>query len=185
MKKAGILLLSIFVTVSFALAGCANDSSSSQASTSAPSTSPPSGSGSGSNTDTSGYDVEGMLDTLVEAAGLGGTIDVSELDLKASGISVDKIVEWAGAESKTSSENGGFVLVLAVEPGTASDIAAELEAFRDARASDDRYAEFEVARENTSQARIVKDGDCVIYAVSATGSEGYKAIDDAVKGFFK
>lgn len=186
MKKAATLFASLLL-VAMALTACGggDDSSSSQPASSTPASSsaPASGSQSGSGC-ASDVDVQGMLDTLVEAGGLGGTIDVSELDLKASGISVDKIIDWAGAESKTSSENGGIVLVLVTEPGAAADIVTELEAFRDARANDDRYAEFEVARENTSQARIVDEGDCVIYAVSATGAEGYTALDKAISDLF-
>lgn len=181
MKKAGILLASLF-TLLFVLAGCGNKDASSQPGSSSSSSS--SQSETPSTPAASSFDVDGMLDALIDAAGLGGTIEVSELDLKASGISVDKLVDWAGAESKTSSENGGFVLVLVTEPGSASAIASELEAFRDARANDDRYAEFENARENTSQARIVENGDCVVYAVSSTGTDGYTAIDNAVNDFF-
>lgn len=183
MKKISILLCSILVSA-LLLAGCNGaDSSSSAPSSSTPVSSSAPASSSGSTSGTSDYDVNGMLETLVDASSLGGTIDVSELDLKASGISVDKLVDWAGAESKTSAENGGFVLVLVTEPGATADIVSELEAFRDARAGDDRYAEFETARENTAKARIVEDGDCVIYAV-ATSADGFTAVDTAIGEFF-
>lgn len=184
MKKAGIALISILV-LALALAGCSggDDPSSSSSSAPAPSSSAPasSQSGSGGSGDASGsdLDVAGMLGTLVEAAALGGTIEVTELDLKANGISVDKLVDWAGAEAKTSAENGGYVLVLVTQPGAAEDLVKELEALRDARASDDRYAEFEVARENTAKARIVTDGDCVFYAV-ATTADAFTAVDAAI-----
>lgn len=183
MKKALIALTSIFV-LAFALSACSGDDSSS--SSSAPSSSTPPASFQSGSVDASGsseYDVADMLDTLVEAAALGGTIEVSELDLTANGISVDNLVEWAGAEAKTSSENGGYVLVLVTKPGSAADVIEELEALRDARANDDRYAEFEAARENTKQARIMEEGDCVIYAV-ATGADGFTAVDTSIKDLF-
>ncbi|MDL2252871.1 hypothetical protein LJC49_02195 [Ruminococcaceae bacterium OttesenSCG-928-I18] len=129
----------------------------------------------------SGTDLEGMLASLSEAAGLGGTIAVSEVDLSANGLNVDNVVAFAGAESKLSSENGGIVMVFEVQPGTAAEMVSNLEAYRDTRASDDRYAEFETARANTADARIVEKGDIVIYAVSATGQDGgYAALDEAI-----
>ena len=125
--------------------------------------------------------VEEILLTLSEAANLGGTITVSEIDLTANGLDTANVVAFAGAESKLSSENGGIVMVFEMQPGTTADMVAALEAYRDARAADDRYAEFAIARDNTADARIVEKGDVVIYAVSATGNEGgYESLDEAI-----
>ncbi len=121
------------------------------------------------------------LASLSEAAGLGDTIAVSEIDLKANGLDTANVAAFAGAESRLSSENGGIVMVFQMQPGTSADMVTALGAYRDARAGDDRYAEFATARENTAGARIVEKGDLVIYAVSATGQNGgYDALDAAL-----
>ncbi len=125
--------------------------------------------------------LDGTLATLSEAAALGDAIAVSEIDLKANGLDTANVVAFAGAESRMSSENGGIVMVFQMQPGTTADMVTALGAYRDARAGDDRYAEFATARENTAGARIVEKGDLVIYAVSATGQDGgYDALDAAI-----
>lgn len=183
-EKISAALACILVST-LLLAGCGGDKSSS-ASSPAPASSasvsqPASSQPDGSSTASSGHDVDAILGTLSEAAGLGGTIELGELDLKANGINVDDIEEWAGAESKLSSENGGIVIVFVTKPGTSKDLVSALSAMRDTRATDDRYAEFETARENTKDARIVTIGDnLVVYAVSATGADGYGALDEAI-----
>ncbi len=132
------------------------------------------------------HDVKQLLATLSEAASLGGTISMSELDLTATGhISKDNIVAWAGAESQLASENGGIVIVIQAKPGTAESFVSQFEEFRDAKASDDRYAEYATAIANTKEARIVVKGDYVVYAVSATGQDGgFAALDSAIETAF-
>lgn len=111
---------------------------------------------------------------------------MSDLDLTStSHISMDNIVAWAGAESQLASENGGIVIVVQAKPGTADTFVTAFEQFRDAKSSDDRYAEYATAIANTKEARIVTNGDYVVYAVSATGQEGgYDALDAALNTLF-
>lgn len=175
-----------------ALAGCSdNSSSSSSQSSGGQSASPPVSSVGGSSlqnspsTDSStagAHDVEALLPGLVEAAGLGGTIKVETIDLGFGGVDTDNIVALAGAESQTSSQNGGIVLVIQTQPGKADTVAQDLEAYKQSRLGNEDYAEFAQARENTGNARIVKNGDYVIYAVSATGD--WTALDDALANVF-
>ncbi len=184
--------LSAFCLGALLLAGCSGGSSgsatvssvsapllSSSASVPAPSTAVSSGAAASSLPAGGGLDA--TLTALSEAAGLGSTIKVSEIDLKANGLDTANVVAFAGAESQLSSENGGIVLVFQMQPGATADMVSALGAYRDARAGDDRYAEFATARENTKGARIVEKGDLVIYAVSATGQEGgYDGLDAAI-----
>lgn len=193
MRRITALAVALLITACF-FAGCSNSNSgdnntttnqpaSSQAT---PDASEPDASGTvDTSTSTEGtVDIDALMASLTEAAGLGGTIEVSELDLQASGIDTSNIVNWAGEESKMSSENGGIVMVFQAKAGSASDLAAQLEAYRDARASDDRYAEFAEAIEHTRDARIVEEGDYVVYAVSATGTDGYATLDTTIAEAF-
>ncbi len=171
------------------LAGCSSSSSSSltPASSSAPvstaSVSAPAASSAiteSSSSATSG-EVEAMLATLSEAAGVTDGIALSEIDLQANGLDTTNVLVFAGTESRLSSENGGIVMVFQVEAGSEAATVTALEAYRDLRASDDRYAEFATARENTAQARIGSVDDYVYYAVSSTGeSGGYDTLDAAI-----
>lgn len=122
-------------------------------------------------------DLGAILTSLSEAAALGDTIEVTQLDLKAGGLNVDNIIGFAGAEASTSADNGGIVIVVQVKPGTAEDVKAEFEKFRDSRL-DDRYAERANAMANTKEARIVVNGDLVMYGVSASGD--WAALDTAI-----
>lgn len=124
--------------------------------------------------------VNAIYDKLVEAANLGTTIPMAEIDLKAGGINVDNVATFAGAESQTYSDNGGIVIVIQAQPGAAATVASELEAFKESR-MDDRYAEFATQLANTKEGRIVTEGDYVVFAVSATGQDGgWDALDAAI-----
>lgn len=193
--KNKLLLISCFMLAAATFAACGGTASSSSAA-SAPSSAPVSQPAAASSeapapssapseaasepADDNIVNVGAILEPVVEAAGLGGTIDVTELDLTAGGIDTANILNFIGAESQLAVENGGIVLVFQVSPGTADGLVSQLEAFRDTRASDDRYAEFEQARTNTSQARIVAKDDVVVYAVSALGADGLDALDAAI-----
>ena len=177
--------------VAFVLAGCAqtvpsSSSTSSVAPSSVPSSAITSSVAQSTVSTAAPYDVDELLKQLSEAASLGGTISMTELDLTASGlISKDNIVAWAGAESQLASENGGIVIVIQAKPGTAETFVSQFEAFRDAKASDDRYAEYAIAIANTKEARIIVNGDYVVYAVSATGQDsGFAALDTAIEAAF-
>lgn len=184
-------LLTITLTLLFAtlmLAACGGDSSSqapasippAQASSSAASVAEP----ATSEPAASPYDVNALLAALIPAAGMDSTIEMSELELKAGGITTDNVESFAGAESPTY-DDGGIVLVIQAKPGQAAAVKAELEAMKDLRA-DDRYAEFAVRLANTKDARIVENGDYLIFAVSAKGQDGgWDALDTAIAAAFQ
>lgn len=191
MRRLTVLFIALLFCICL-FAGCSNSNqetqnsgSDSQSTTSQPTTAASvpvsSESGTGNSSSAGGSaDLGKVMASLTAAAGLGSTIEVSELDLKASGIDTNNVVNWAGKESKMSAENGGIVMVFQMQPGTTADLADQLKVFRDARASDDRYAEFAEAIAHTKDARIVTEGNYVVYAVSATGEEGYAAVDVAI-----
>jgi hypothetical protein len=130
-------------------------------------------------------DVNALLQTLAQAAQLGGTFKVTETDLKLSGVETENIIEFAGAESQLSAENGGIVVVIRAKEGTTATVAGQMEAFRDSRLGNPDYVEFETARGNTAAARIEVFGDMVVYAVSAAGHEGgWDALDAAIAAAF-
>ncbi len=170
------------------LTGCSGteEVSSTVASSAAPASSiaesiAPTASSAATSSPTNGSETETILATLNEAAGLGDSITVSEIDLQANGLDTSNVLAFSGAESRLSSENGGIVMVFQVQPGSEAAMVSALEAYRDLRASDDRYAEFATARDNTANARIGSVGEYVYYAVSATGdSGGYDALDIAI-----
>lgn len=190
MKKI-ISLLLLGSMALFLLAGCGGkDNSPAQPD----STEPPVSSGATPKIDSSGdgseasapaVNAEGlqaMLDTVADAAGLGGTIAVDERDLKFGGVNTDDIEAAKGAQAQTSAENGGIAIVVLAKSGRADAVKADFETYRDNSAGNEDYAEFETARENTKQARIVVNGDYVVYAVSATGD--WDALDTAIAGLF-
>ncbi len=131
-------------------------------------------------------DLDALAVTLAEAAGLGETIPYpDDIDLRAGGMNLDNIAAYAGLTAKTSSQNGGIVVVVQAAAGTASSVAADFEAYRDASLGNTDYTEFETARTNTQNARIEVFGDVVVYAVSATGHEGgWDALDAAIAAAF-
>lgn len=180
----------------FSLAGCSSDSSSSTPSSSPPPASsssapsstsvPPSSQSTPSSAPTGGHDVAQLASTLAEAAGLGSTIPVRQLDLELAGMNAENFAAFAGAEAQTSAQNGGIVVVIQAQPGTADAVAQELAAFRDSRMGNEDYAEFEDARANTENARIQVHGDYVVYAVSAIGQQdgGWAQLDEAITAAF-
>lgn len=194
-----LLALASALCLMAALAACTNDSAGtdSAAGTSAPaaaseSTAAPASAAEStpaesaateevdSGTPAAGTDLSGLLAELVTAAELGTTIEISEIDLKAGGLPTDDIVAFAGAESNLAAENGGTVMIFQVASGTEQAMIEALSAWRDTRAGDDRYAEFETAREHTGGARIVNKDGVIVYAVSASGN--WDALDAALDG---
>lgn len=132
-----------------------------------------------------GKDLAKTVAALAEGAQLGGTIKISEIDLKAGGVNTDNIEAFDGAESQLSAQNGGIVIVIKAKPGTAQTIATEMAAYREYRLGNTDYAEFEDARTNTEDARISVFEDYVVYAVSATGLDGgWAALDAAILSAF-
>lgn len=188
--------LAVFAALCMAVvlfAACGGDTSSTSApATSSPATSVASPAQESSSASEAGSDasaeVEAMLAPLVDAANLGSTIEVSMLDVTASGdISADDIVAMAGAQSINYAENGGTVIVVQTVPGAADRVAAGFESYRDGvlAAGENYRSDYPIAYENMSNARIVSNGDFVIFAVSATGTEGgYEALDEALDATF-
>lgn len=166
------------------LAGCGGSASSQASSQAAASSSLASSAGTqfpASSEAQSKYDLASMVVTLSEAAQLGTTIELTELDLTAGGINMDNIAAWAGADSQLVVNNGGTVIVIQAQEGKADAVVKDLEAFKTSR-MDDRYADFAEALANTKEARILSQGDIVIYAVSAAGSQGgYADLDAALQ----
>ena len=159
-----------------AFAACGDSASSSSAATaSSQSTAPSSSAGTEAPASESteapaaaGADIEGIFSQLATAAALGdSTVALRDLELTSAGVSLDNVVAWKGAESQTAAQNGGIVLVFEVNPGTADALVKSLEAYRDAKVSDDRYAEYAEARDNTANARIASNDTLVLYAVAA------------------
>lgn len=197
MKKLFAMLLA-GATLALTLAACGGDAGSSQpadsgtpappASESQPAAVSSSEAGPASSNVApvdSPYDVNALLATLGEAANLGTTIKVAEMDLKLGGVDPENFVEFAGAESQLSSENGGIVIIIHAKEGAASTVATQLEAYKASRMGNSDYAEFENARTNTEGARIQTFGNYVVYAVSATGHEGgWDALDAAIASAF-
>lgn len=180
------LLTCIFsLTLTACNSAATSTSSNAATSTAVSSTSVATASSSVSETTAATIDIETMVKSLTDAAGLGTTISMSDIDLKAIGINMDDVVAWAGVQSQLVAQNGGTVIVIQAKPGTADTMKATLEKYRDLLASDDRYQEYAEALENISNARIVVNGDCVVYAVSALGQEGgFDTLDTAIAALF-
>ncbi len=124
-------------------------------------------------------DLSGLVAQLAEAAGLGTTIDMIEMDLVAGGITADNVVQFVGVQSQLVIENGGAVILIEATEGTAETVMSELESYRDFALGNEDYAEFAGARENIEQARIEAKGNYVVYAVSAVGD--WDTLDAAIE----
>ncbi len=124
-------------------------------------------------------DLSGLVAQLAEAAGLGTTIDMIEMDLVAGGITADNVVQFVGVQSQLVIENGGAVILIEATEGTAETVMSELESYRDFALGNEDYAEFAGARDNIEQARIEVKGNYVVYAVSAVGD--WEALDAAIE----
>lgn len=181
-----VLLLAVFAALAFAACGSSSSASSAlpAASSSLAASSLPASSASAAGQ----YDVGALLAPLTEAAGLGATIELDITELTASGdISADNIAAMAGAKSVMYAENGGMVAVIEATPGTADTVKAGLEKYRDGLLAqgEDYKSDFPLAYANMQEARIVVNGDCVIFATSANGTEGgYDALDTALAAAF-
>lgn len=127
-------------------------------------------------------ELDAKVQALADAAGLGDSIKVMDIDLKAGNVNTDNIAAFAGKESKMSAQNGGIVIVLYAVDGTAETLAADMENFRQFRMGNGDYEEFEQARTNTENGRIKVMGNYVVYAVSATGD--WDALDAAIDSQF-
>lgn len=133
------------------------------------------------------YDVNELLAPLAEAANLGDTIDMILLDITANGINSEDIVSFAGVQSVNYPENGGTVIVVQTVPGAADRVATGFAGYRDGVLSqaENYKADYPIAYENMTNARIVQNGDYVIFAVSATGNDGgYDTLDAALEAAF-
>lgn len=175
MKKT--LTLVLIACLALSLAACGGAASSSQAASAPASQTPASeaapASVAASSTPastTDAVDLDAALAAMVEAAELGNTINVSEIDLKAGGVNVDNVDSFVGAQSQLAAQNGGIVIIVKAVSGTGADIAADMESFRQASLGNADYEEFEDARNNTEAGIIKAYGDYVVYAVSATGN---------------
>lgn len=188
-KKTGLSVLAA-LAATLMLAACGSTASSQQGS-SVPSSkaesvvSAPAGS-STAQPSKDGLDLPATAEALAQAANLGVTIKLIEIDLSAGGIDTANIEEFAGLQSQNVAENGGVVILVRAKDGKAEEVATQLEAYRDFQTGNEDYAEFETARTNIKDARIKVFGNYVLYAVSATGHEGGwdqldKAIDEAFK----
>ncbi len=185
------LFLSLVLAV-FAFAACGGDASSSSDAASVSSEAASSEASepaseeseapadSGVDPEQAQHDVNATLAAIADGASLGETIELRELELTSGGIDLTGVTAWSAAESQMASENGGIVMVFEVDAANVAGLKTSLEAFRDAKVSDDRYAEYAEAREHTQNARIVDSGNMVIYAVSATGDND--ALDAAISG---
>jgi hypothetical protein len=134
------------------------------------------------------YDVNELLAPLAEAASLGDTINMTMLDITASGnIREEDIVTFAGVQSINYADNGGTVIVVQTVPGAADRVATGFVGYRDGVLSqaENYKADYPIAYENMTNARIVQNGDYVVFAVSATGNDGgYDTLDTALEAAF-
>ena len=165
------------------LAGCNADSPSSSTIVRAPETS----SGSSVTSVPLAYDVNELLLLVVDAANLGDTIEMTITDLTYSGdVSADDIVAVAGRQSTQYVENGGQVAVIQTVAGRGEAVKSQLENFRDKLLSENNYrSDFPDAYDNFSDIRIAVSGDFIIFASSATGTDGgYDALDAAIAAAF-
>lgn len=180
------------------LAGCGNTSSpsvsgtagSAPASSSSTVASSPASAPASSDVTTPSFDIDFILTTLSEAAGLGdGTVAFAKEDLLGqSDVADADIVAMAGAQSNMYQENGGLVIVIQATPGKAEAVKTELENFRDGiLAVNANYAsEFPSAYANLSQAVTTIHDDCVIFVSAANGEDGgYETVDAALKTVFE
>lgn len=179
MKKTLSLVLIACITV-LSLAACGGSESSSQAapasvapaSEATPASEAASGAESTAESTPAAADVDldAALASMVEAAELGGTITVSEIDLKAGGVDVENVESFVGAQSQLAAQNGGIVIIIKAAAGTGETVASDMESFRQYSLGNADYEEFEDARNNTESGIIKTYGDYVVYAVSATGN---------------
>lgn len=188
-KASAFLLAAAFAAIALTACGKA----ASQPASSAPSSIAPASSASASSaaSGAASSKTEGSLDvaataqTLAEAANLGVTIKMVDIDLVAGGVDTANVEEFAGLQSQNVAENGGMVIVIRAKAGTAATVASQLEGYRDFQTGNEDYAEFEAARTNIKDARIQTFGDYVVYAVSATGQDGgWATLDTAITDAF-
>lgn len=190
-------LVSICVFALFSIAllsACGGGSSSSASSTSVPSASQPatsslpqsSGSTSSSFAESGPYDVNMLMGTVAEAAGLGDTIEMGITELTASGeVDASNIVAMAGAQSKAYATNGGMVVAIqATSADAATTVAGQLQLYMDGLlAQTENYkTDYPEAFDHMSNVRIVTELNYVVFAVSATGD--YDALDTAIAALF-
>lgn len=191
MKKIICLVCALLASLSL-LAGCSkpassvvsSGSASAVQSSSSASQQDASSGASASESQPAAVNFEDKLPALLEAAGIAASIPVMDIDVVGIyGIDKGNFTEFAGAQSKTVSQDGGEVLIVQATAGNAELVKAALETYRDKVVADDRYAEYQQARENVKGARIQVYGDVVVYASSATGE--YDALDAALAAAFQ
>ncbi len=187
MKK----MLSLFVALCIAmlaLAACGGAPSSAPASGASPlaaASTPASQSTPAAASTPATVDLDAALASMVEAAELGNTIEVSDIDLMAAGVNTDNVLAFAGAQSQLVAQNGGQVIIIQAVPGMAEMVETELNTYREALIANDDYAEFEEARNNIENASMVvtyPETGIVVWAVAANGNA--TAITDAITELF-
>lgn len=172
MKRiSSVLVFALLLLVVLAGCGGGNNSSSSPAA--------PSG-GASVSIEEGAHNVAALADTFAQAAGLENTIDLSLTDLTASGdVNAANILEMVGYQSVSYADDGGMVVVVRAQAGSAETVYTELQAYLAAliNQGEDYQSDYPEAYEHMTNARFTTNGDYVVMLVSATGD--YDALDEA------
>lgn len=96
----------------------------------------------------------------------------------------DNVVEYAG---KVSNDQGNSALIVAVKAveGKASELKAEMAAYKTSVSTGGLYAEFAAMEEMAKDARIVEKGDYLVMVIANTEGADYAEIDTALNEALK
>lgn len=193
-------ILSVMIALALSallLAACGSNNSSSVpasqpvASASAPAVSAPStpASEAASEVTPEGpYSVDDLLAAIAPAAGIDGGIELTARDITGGDTApIENFAAFAGAQSPTYAQQGGMVAVIQAKPGTVEDVKATVEAYLDSvLAQGEAYkTDYPVAYENVQNARVVVNGDYVVFAVAGTDpAAGYTVLDATIAAAF-
>ncbi len=125
--------------------------------------------------------VPDIASSVLEVSGIQDAKDLTQDNLVYDmGLTVENIEEFAGYTTGVTGNSGTIVVVKAVS-GKASDIQAELEAYKVTNADFlSLYPEFATAQTQAENGRVVSKADVVVLAIGGPDAD-YAAVDTAIE----
>lgn len=183
MKK----LLPVILCAAILLAGCGN-SSSSESSSSASESTAVSSEATSEATSNSEVAEEPQTENLanvvsaIEAVNpVANPLEYTDFDVENTlMLTKDNLVAYDGMVSNNQSDCG-LIFVAQAKSGKASDVEAELQAYKESLTANNMYVEFADKMALAKEARIVTNGNYVAMVIASIDVGDYTAIDEVLQ----
>ena len=180
-------LLPVILCAAILLAGCGNSASSESSSPASESTAA-SSEATSEVTSTSEVAEEPQTENLANAVAaieavnpVANPLEYTDFDVENTlMLTKDNLVAYDGMVSNNQSDCG-LIFVAQAKSGKASDVEAELQAYKDSLTANNMYVEFADKMALAKEARIVTNGNYVAMVIASIDVGDYTAIDEVLQ----